>query len=36
MMEGDCRVVFRVEGEEILALGICHSKDVCPVAEKRN
>jgi mRNA interferase RelE/StbE len=32
---GDYRVVFRVDGEEVLVLGICHRKDVYPLMEKR-
>lgn len=33
---GDYRVVFRIDGEEILVLGICHRKDVYPLMEKRH
>jgi len=36
MRVGDCRVVFRVDGEAILVLGICHRKDVYPLMEKRH
>jgi mRNA interferase RelE/StbE len=32
---GDYRVVFRVDADEILILGICHRKDVYPLMEKR-
>jgi mRNA interferase RelE/StbE len=32
---GDYRVVFKLEGEEILVLGICHRKEVYPLMEKR-
>ena len=35
MRVGDYRVVFRVDGEDILVLGICHRKDVYPMMEKR-
>ncbi|MBN1958313.1 MAG: type II toxin-antitoxin system RelE/ParE family toxin [Desulfuromonadales bacterium] len=33
---GDYRVVFKVEAEEILVLGICHRKEVYPLMEKRH
>ncbi len=33
---GDYRVVFRVNGEEILILGICHRKEVYQMMEKRH
>lgn len=36
MRVGDYRVVFRVDGEGILVLGICHRKDVYPMMEKRH
>ncbi len=36
MRVGDYRVVFRVDGEDILVLGICHRKDVYPLMEKRH
>lgn len=36
MRVGDYRVVFRVDGEAILVLGICHRKDVYPLMEKRH
>ena len=36
MRVGDYRVVFRVDGEEILVLGICHRKEVYPIMEKRH
>lgn len=36
MRVGDYRVVFRVDGEDILVLGICHRKDVYPMMEKRH
>jgi len=32
---GDYRIVFRVDGDEILILGICHRKEVYPLVEKR-
>ena len=32
---GDYRIVFKVEGDEILILGICHRKEVYPLMEKR-
>jgi mRNA interferase RelE/StbE len=32
---GDYRIVFRVSGDEILILGICHRKDIYPLMEKR-
>ena len=32
---GDYRVVFKVDGNEILILGICHRKEVYPSVEKR-
>jgi mRNA interferase RelE/StbE len=32
---GDYRVVFRVDGDEVLVLGICHRKVVYPLMEKR-
>jgi len=32
---GDYRVVFRVDGDEILILGICHRKEVYPLMERR-
>ena len=32
---GDYRVVFRVDGDEVLVLGICHRKEVYPLMEKR-
>ncbi len=32
---GDYRVVFRINDDEILILGICHRKDVYPLMEKR-
>ena len=32
---GDYRIVYRVEGNEILILGICHRKEVYPLMEKR-
>jgi len=32
---GDYRIVFRVDDEEILILGICHRKEVYPLMEKR-
>ncbi|SDY20579.1 mRNA interferase RelE/StbE [Allochromatium warmingii] len=32
---GDYRIVFRIEGQEILILGICHRKDVYPLMESR-
>lgn len=32
---GDYRIVFRMDDEEILILGICHRKDVYPLMEKR-
>jgi len=35
MRVGDYRVVFRVAGEEIVVFGICHRKDVYPLAERR-
>lgn len=31
-----CRVVFRIDGEEILIPGICHRKEVYPMMEKRH
>ncbi len=36
MRVGDYRVVFRIDGEEILVLGICHRKEVYPMMEKRH
>jgi len=35
MRVGDYRVVFRIAGEEIVVFGICHRKDVYPLAERR-
>ena len=32
---GDYRVVFRVENQQILVLGICHRKEIYPLMEKR-
>jgi mRNA interferase RelE/StbE len=32
---GDYRVVFKIDQEEILILGICHRKEVYPLMEKR-
>lgn len=32
---GDYRIVFKVYGDEILILGICHRKEVYPLMEKR-
>ncbi|WP_429884718.1 type II toxin-antitoxin system RelE family toxin [Geoalkalibacter halelectricus] len=32
---GDCRVVFKIDKEEILILGICHRKEVKSLMEKR-
>ena len=32
---GDCRVVFRVQGKDILILGIIHRKEVYQVIEKK-
>ncbi|RJQ42088.1 MAG: type II toxin-antitoxin system RelE/ParE family toxin [Gaiellales bacterium] len=32
---GDYRVVFRVLGDEILILGICHRKEIYPLMERR-
>jgi len=32
---GDYRVVFRVDGDEILILGIFHRKEVYPLMERR-
>jgi mRNA interferase RelE/StbE len=32
---GDYRVVFRVDGEQVLVLGICHRNEVYPLMEKR-
>lgn len=31
---GDCRVVFRIQGEDILILGIIHRKEVYKTIEK--
>lgn len=36
MRVGDYRVVFRIDGEEILILGICHRKVLYPMMEKRH
>jgi mRNA interferase RelE/StbE len=33
---GDYRVVFRINGEEILILGICHRKKIYQLMEKRH
>ncbi|MEA3333034.1 MAG: type II toxin-antitoxin system RelE/ParE family toxin [Pseudomonadota bacterium] len=32
---GDYRIAFRIDGESILVLGICHRKKVYPLMEKR-
>jgi mRNA interferase RelE/StbE len=32
---GDYRIVFRIDGKEILILGICHRKAVYPLMESR-
>ncbi len=32
---GDFRIVFRVEKNEVLILGICHRKDAYPLMERR-
>lgn len=32
---GDYRVVFKIDNEEILILGICHRKEVYPLMERR-
>ena len=32
---GDYRIVFRVEGNEILILGICHRREAYSLMEKR-
>ncbi|WP_235605426.1 type II toxin-antitoxin system RelE family toxin [Syntrophotalea acetylenica] len=32
---GDCRIVFKIDGDEILILGICHRKGVYPLMESR-
>jgi len=32
---GDYRVVFRIDNEDVLILGICHRKEVYPLMEKR-
>jgi mRNA interferase RelE/StbE len=32
---GDYRVVFRILGDEILILGLCHRKEIYPLMEKR-
>ena len=32
---GDYRIVLKLEGEDILILGICHRKDVCERMEWR-
>ncbi len=33
---GDYRVVFKITGNEVLILGICHRKEVYPKIEKRH
>ncbi|MBI1821633.1 MAG: type II toxin-antitoxin system RelE/ParE family toxin [Nitrospirae bacterium] len=35
MRVGDYRVVFKITGQEILILGICHRKEVYQIAEDR-
>ena len=35
MRVGDYRVVFKITGQEILILGICHRKEVYQIAEGR-
>jgi mRNA interferase RelE/StbE len=32
---GDYRIVFKIDGDEILILGICHRKGVYPLMESR-
>ena len=32
---GDYRIVFKIDGDEILILGICHRKEVNPLMEGR-
>jgi len=32
---GDYRIVFKIDGDEILILGICHRKEVYPLMEGR-
>jgi mRNA interferase RelE/StbE len=32
---GDYRIVFKIDGDEILILGICHRKGVYPLMERR-
>ncbi|MDY0331767.1 MAG: type II toxin-antitoxin system RelE/ParE family toxin [Thiomonas sp.] len=32
---GDFRIVFKIDGDEILILGICHRKGVYPLMESR-
>ena len=32
---GDYRIVFKIDGDEILILGICHRKGVYPLMEGR-
>ncbi|MFH1985667.1 MAG: type II toxin-antitoxin system RelE/ParE family toxin [Pseudomonadota bacterium] len=32
---GDYRIVFKVAGDEIHILGICHRKEIYPLMEKR-
>ncbi|MEA3641659.1 MAG: type II toxin-antitoxin system RelE/ParE family toxin [Lamprobacter sp.] len=32
---GDYRIVFRINGDEIFVLGICHRKKVYPLMESR-
>jgi mRNA interferase RelE/StbE len=36
MRVGDYRVVFRIDREQILILGICHRKEIYPLMEKRH